>query len=266
MSFNIFDFPRNSDITVGYVDPSLGYVTGVSICDANEYAKKNPGTTFIFETRDGIRYLNINEVNQLTPKDLASSADTCTGIEVEGQADPPSTIFSGGGGVGVSGNPVFGKDGSLLAVDLISGGFGYQYPPLVEVKDETGIGVGAVTRAILVGDPDYSDCKFVDTFEVFDQENDFEEYQICDPTDVGFGTRYDANGKPIGSWNPNLYANLSQDPIAREIQKYQDFLQQLSTPWWSTRKENPLRVTSGNRTTRIKHDVQHTGWGGEYGV
>jgi len=266
MSFNIFDFPRNSDITVGYVDPTLGYVTGVSICDANEYARKNPGTTFVFETRDGIRYLNINEVNQLTPKDLASSADTCRGVEVEGQADPPSVIFSGCGGVGAAGNPVFGRDGSLLAIDMISGGFGYQCPPLVEVKDETGLGVGAVTRAVLVGDPDYSDCKFVDTFEVFDQEDDFEEYQICDPVDDGYGIRYDAEGKPIGSWNPSLYANLSKDPIAREIQKYQDFLQQLSTPWWTTRKENPLRVTSGNRTTRIKHDVQHPGWGGEYGI
>jgi hypothetical protein len=267
MSFNIFDFARKSDITVGYVDPSLGYVTGVSICDANEYARKNPGTTFVFETRDGIRYLNINEVNQLTPKDLASSADTCKGVEVEGQPDPPSVVIAGCGGVGAAGNPVFGRDGSLLAIDLISGGFGYQCPPLVEVRDETGLGVGAVTRAVLVGDPDYSDCKFVDTFEVFDQEDDFEEYQICDPVDDGgYGTRYDANGKPIGAWNPSLYANLSKDPIAREIQKYQDFLQQLSTPWWSTRKENPLRVTSGNRTTRIKHDVQHPGWGGEYGI
>jgi hypothetical protein len=66
-------------------------------------------------------------------------------------------------GVGAAGNPVFGRDGSLLAIDLISGGFGYQCPPLVEVRDETGLGVGAVTRAVLVGDPDYSDCKFVDT-------------------------------------------------------------------------------------------------------
>jgi hypothetical protein len=267
MSFNIFDFPRKSDITVGYVDPILGYVTGVSICDANEYAKKNPGTTFVFETRDGIRYLNINEVNQLTPEDLPSSADTCTGIVVEGQAESPSVTFSGCGGVGAAGNPVFGRDGSLLAVDLISGGFGYQCPPLVEVRDETGIGVGAVTRSILVGDPEYPDCTFVDTFEVFDQEDDFEDYQICDPVDdVEYGTRYDPDGKPIGRWEPTLYATLSRDPIAREIQKYQDFLQKLSTPWWSTRKENPLRVTSGNRTTRIKHDVQHPGWGGEYGI
>jgi hypothetical protein len=37
-------------------------------------------------------------------------------------------------------------------------------------------------------------------FEVFDQEDDFEEYQICDPVDDGgYGTRYDANGKPIGA-------------------------------------------------------------------
>jgi hypothetical protein len=267
MSFNIFDFPRKSDITVGYVDPTLGYVTGVSICDANEYAKKNPGTTFVFETRDGIRYLNINEVNQLTPKDLPSSADTCTGIIVEGRAESPSVTFSGCGGVGAAGNPVFGRDGSLLGVDLISGGFGYQCPPLVEVRDETGLGVGAVIRSILVGDPEYPDCTFVDTFEVFDQEDDFEDYQICDPVDdVGYGTRYDPDGKPIGRWEPTLYATLSRDPIAREIQRYQDFLQQLSTPWWTTRKENPLRVTSGNRTTRIKHDVQHPGWGGEYGI
>ena len=266
MSFNIFDYPRNTDITVGYVDPNQGYVTGVSICDANEYAKKNPGTTFIFENRNGIRYLNINEVNQLTPKDLASSAETCTGVEVEGNPDPPQSIFRGGGGIGASGNPVFGRDGSLLAVDLISGGFGYQYPPLVEVRDETGLGVGAVTRSILVGDPDYSDCKFVDTEEVFDQEDDFEEYQICDSIeDVGYGTRYDADGKPIGKWDPKLYATLSRDPIAREIQNYQDFLQKLETPWWTTRKKSPLRVTSGNKTTRIKHDVQHPGWGGEYG-
>jgi len=52
-----------------------------------------------------------------------------------------------------------------------------------------------------------------------------------------------------------LYANLSKDPIRKEIKEYQDFLQQLQKPWWTTRKENPLRVTSANRTTRIKHDV-----------
>jgi hypothetical protein len=267
MSFNIFDYPRRSDITVGYVDPVLGYVTGVSICEANDYAKLNPGTTFIFETRDEIRYLNINEVNNLTPNDLASSADTCTGVQVESQPGYPESIFSGGGGVGASGNPVFGRDGSLLAVDLISGGFGYQYPPLVEVRDETGLGVGAVTRAVLVGDPDYPDCKYVDTEEVFDQESDFEDYQICDPVDdEDYGIRYDSEGRPIGKWDPKLYATLSQDPISREIRDYQDFLKRLQTPWWTTRKENPLKVISQSRPeNRIKHDVQHPGWGGEYG-
>lgn len=267
MSFNIFDYPKNSDVRVGYVDPNLGYVTGVSICDANEYAKKNPGTTFIFETRDGIRYLNINEVNKLTPEDLATSVDTCKGVEVEGNPDPPSTIFYGGAGVGASGNPVFGKDGSLLAVDLISSGFGYQYPPKVEVKDETGLGVGAVTRAVLVGDPEYSDCKYVETEEVFDQESDFEDYQLCDTDITGpeYGFRYDSNGKPIGKWDPTLYATLTKDPISRQIKEYQDFLRQLDTPWWTTRKQSPLRVISPSRPeNRTKHDVQHPGWGGDY--
>ena len=264
--FNIFSAPTKDDIRVGYIDPSIGYVSNVSICDANEYAKKNPGTTFIFETRDNIKYLNINEVNKLTPKDLASSADTCKGVEVEADLDKPDVIFSGGGGVGAAGNPVFGKDGSLLAVDLIRGGFGYQYPPQVQVKDDSGIGIGAVTRAILVGDPNYSDCAFAETEEVFDQEDDFEDYQLCDNDDPGYGKRYDPDGKVLGEWEPTLYATLTQDPIGRQIKEYQDFLQQLDTPWWSTRKEVPLSVSSPTRKSRTKYDVQHPGWGGEYGV
>ena len=33
------------------------------------------------------------------------------------------------------GNPIIGTDGAVLAVDIIEGGFGYQYPPIVEVKN-----------------------------------------------------------------------------------------------------------------------------------
>ena len=71
MALNLFDPPTEDDIKVAYIDSVLGLVRGVSICDANEYAQKNPGTIFIF--RDGdqtLKYLNINEVNELNPNDL----------------------------------------------------------------------------------------------------------------------------------------------------------------------------------------------------
>ena len=70
MAFDLFGPPTKCDIKVGYVSTDRGYVAGIGIHDANVYAKANPGTTFIFATRERIRYLNINEVNKLTPNDL----------------------------------------------------------------------------------------------------------------------------------------------------------------------------------------------------
>lgn len=247
MSFNIFGPASQDVVRVGYISTDRGFVDGVSVCEANDYAKSNPGTQFIFKTRDFIKYLNINEVNQLTPNDLVSAGNTCSGIKFESECGPAQAYFYGGGGVGVQGNPVVGEDGSILAVDVVSGGFGYQYPPIVEVKDKCNIGVGAVTRAVL--------GEVTETVEYYDQEEDFEEYELCDPTDVGYGLRYGPDGKSLGPWEPSLYANLTQDPIAREIKEYQDFLQQLQNPWWTTRKEPPLRLTSGSKTTRTKFDV-----------
>ena len=250
MSFNIFGPASKDSIRVGYISTERGFVDGISICEANEYAQLNPGTQFVFKTRDFIKYLNINEVNQLTPDDIVSAGSSCSGIQFVSDCGPAKAYFYGGGGVGVQGNPVIGQDGALLAVDLIHSGYGYQYPPIVEVKDSCGKGAGAVTRAVL--------GEVIETVEYYDQEGDFEEYELCEPTDVGYGRRYGPNGEDIGPWEPTLYANLSEDPIAREIKEYQDFLQQLQNPWWSTRKEVPLAVTSENKSTRTKFDVTDT--------
>jgi hypothetical protein len=248
MSFNIFGPATTDSIKVGYISTDRGFVEGVSVCEANDYAKLNPGTQFVFKNRKYIKYLNINEVNKLTPNDLLAGINTCEGIQLTSECPPPEAYFYGGGGVGVQGNPVFGFDGALLAVDLVSGGFGYQYPPIVEVKDGCGIGAGAVIRAVL--------GEVVETVEVYDQEEDFEEYEICEPTDVGYGNRYGPDGELLGEWDPTTYTNLTQDPIRREIQQYQDFLQKFSNPWWSTRKSYaPLKLTSSTKTTRTKFDV-----------
>ena len=248
MSFNIFGPATTDSIRVGYISTDRGFVEGVSVCEANDYAKLNPGTQFVFKNRKYIKFLNINEVNKLTPNDLLAGINTCEGIQLTSDCPPPEAYFYGGGGVGVQGNPVFGFDGALLAVDLVSGGFGYQYPPIVEIKDGCGIGAGAVTRAVL--------GEVVETVEVYDQEEDFEEYEICEPTDVGYGNRYGPDGELLGEWDPTIYTNLTEDPIRREIQEYQDFLQKKTNPWWSTRKAYaPLKLTSSTKTTRTKFDV-----------
>ncbi|MGA1049859.1 MAG: hypothetical protein ACO3UU_17795, partial [Minisyncoccia bacterium] len=101
MGFNLFASPTQDDIRVGYIDPTLGYVNDVTICEANDYAKNNPETTFIF--RDGnnsILYLNINEVNQLSANNLVSTANTCGGIQDYKECGPPRIQFFGGGGIG----------------------------------------------------------------------------------------------------------------------------------------------------------------------
>ena len=84
MSFDLFGKTQKKDIRVGYISTDRGYVKGITILEANKYAFLNPGTVFILETRDSTRYLNINEVNTLTPEDIlpknTSGEGTCKGI------------------------------------------------------------------------------------------------------------------------------------------------------------------------------------------
>ena len=136
-----------SNIKVGYISETDGYIQNVSISDANVYAESNPDTEFIFIDGDEkVRFLTINEVNALTPKDLLRSDPCLTGDQPCG---PPSLKFFGGGGVGASANPVVDSSGNLIAVDLVSGGFGYQTPPQVQVIDPCNNGSGAVLQTVL---------------------------------------------------------------------------------------------------------------------
>ena len=135
------------NIKVGYISETDGYVQNVSISDANTYAELNPDTEFIFIDGDEkVRFLTINEVNALTPKDLLRSDPCLTGDQPCG---PPKLKFFGGGGVGASANPVVDSGGNLIAVDLVSGGFGYTLPPQVQVIDPCNNGSGAVLQTVL---------------------------------------------------------------------------------------------------------------------
>ena len=135
------------NIKVGYISETDGYVQNVSIADANSYAELNPETEFIFIDGDEkVRFLTINEVNALTPKNLLRSDPCLTGDQPCG---PPKLKFFGGGGVGASANPVIDVNGNLIAVDLVSGGFGYTSPPQVQVLDPCKNGSGAVLQTII---------------------------------------------------------------------------------------------------------------------
>jgi hypothetical protein len=151
MSIIISSNPTKNNIRVGYIDPKLGYVDNVSIRQANKYARNNPGTSFIFTDGDNnVNYLNINQVNELTGQELLPTKP-CEGI-VDRPVQPPTIQFSGGGGIGALANAVIGEDGSILAVDIESGGNGYQYPPTVYANDFSGSGSGAVFRVTLGDD------------------------------------------------------------------------------------------------------------------
>ena len=257
-SFNVFGAPTLRDVKVGYISTDRGYISGVGLWDANVYAQDNPGTTFIFSTRDETRYLNINEVNDLTPNDLGGTQSACSGLEMNKKSDDvePSLVFSGGGGVGVKANPIIGRDGSLLAIDIVSGGFGYKYPPQVSLNDPTGIGAGAVIRAGI--------GTTVTSYETYDEEEDAENYfpphiMALAPTNYGYGNQY-ASGKEIGSWNPNKYINPQETPFEEVVKSYIKELRAVKSPWWTTH-EPPNKVTGNKKTTKTFYKVKHGVWG-----
>jgi len=279
MSFNLFGPATICDIKVGYISTDRGFVDGISRYEANQYAQLNPGTQFIFKNRDIIRYLNINEVNRLTPDDLLpktiptsgcdDSSKNTFGLDIYnpdgsfkedaiGTPGVPRVYINGGGGVGAVANPVIGNDGSLLAVDLVDGGYGYRFAPQVDIVDLDGVGAGAVAIASLCPPSK------VGTLQTFENEEDFEEYDFsqCAPEITDFGRRVGADGEDLGEWDPSLYASLRVDPIRREIIAYQQFLNSLRDGWWNTRKAKPIEIIGQDKKGIVKYDVQHWAWGG----
>ena len=287
MSFDLFGPATINDIRVGYISTTRGYVQNVSRYDANVYAQLNPGTQFIIQNRDLIRYGNINQVNQLavqdtvpgvTPNNGCDDASGNTfGLDIYNpdgsikddaviaatsgtpvNVGPPRVYINGGGGVGAVANAVIGNDGSLLAVDVVDGGYGYQFPPQVDIVDEEGLGSGAVAISTLCP-PDK-----VGTLETFEDEEDFEEYDLSTgappDVDVEFGRRFGADGEDLGEWDPSLYASLRVDPIRREILAYQNFLESIGDGWWDTRKAKPIEIIAGDKKGSVKYDVQHWAW------
>ena len=236
MALNLFGPPTKDDIKVAYIDPILGLVEGVSICEANEYAKREPGTTFIFRNgNQTLQYLNVNEINQLDPNVLITT-DECGGISQKKECGPPTIQIFGGGGIGAAGNPIVGNDGAILAVDIIRGGNGYQYPPLVSARDICNYGSGASFTTVI--------GEVVETTETFDNEADFEDYELCEPTDVGYGQNWGPDGEDLGSWDPKVYTKPGEDPIKKEVEEFEKIVRRLArAPFWTTRTAKPTKIS-----------------------
>ena len=254
MALNLFGPPTKDDIKVAYIDPILGLVEGVSIPEANEYAKREPGTTFIFRNgNQTLQYLNVNEINNLDPNVLIKT-DECGGVSQKKECGPPTIQIFGGGGIGAAGNPIVGNDGAILAVDIVRGGNGYQYPPLVSARDICNYGGGA-TFTTIIGE-------VVETTETYDNEADFENYELGDPTDVGYGQNWGPDGEDLGSWDPKVYTNPGEDPINKEVIKFQEIVRKLArTPFWTTRKNKPTKITCSDlRVIPSRYDVTFFSW------
>ena len=123
------------------------YVKNVSIKEAKELPGMILAKLFILENRDGVKYLNINEVINLDPEKVkpkvGAKSTKCNPVEglKENNKDyskkNPRVEFFGGGGVGIKANPIMNGN-QLLSIDLVEGGFGFQYPPFAKFVDDRG--------------------------------------------------------------------------------------------------------------------------------
>jgi hypothetical protein len=95
---------------------------------------------------------------------IGSILDDCSTLPPPICYGPEIVLFGGRGdgaeAVAIVGNSEEKNDpriagnsqGGILAIDVTDGGFGYEYPPYVDIRDNCGLGIGAVARAVLKGD------------------------------------------------------------------------------------------------------------------
>ena len=265
---------KDSDIRVGYINSDAGLVEGLSVCEANEVASKDPGTVFIFKSGDNkLKYLNINEVNALTTDDVLNKKRDCAGVNQKVKVGPPKINITGGGGIGAVGNPIIGTDGSLLAVDIVRTGHGYAFKPQVTASDDADYGGGTVLTAVL-GELVVEDDELIiqsdegvsyglnfrnngsirgyrggnETFiyQYYDRADDYEEYFLCDSTTIPYGRLFGPNGEDQGEWKPTAFIGGS-DPILRDIQEFQRDVRAIEGGFFNTRKIKPSKISTSDQ-------------------
>ena len=143
----------------------------------------------------------------------------CAGVELK--------IF-GGGGVGANARAIFGDVigsgveavGSIIGVDLKSGGSGYNAAPFVQIVDTCNKGYGAVARAVIDPDPESPTYQQVvdvimispgENYAVRNTDGEKNEPVIVDHvTVINPGEDYDKDDKVIDS-DGNEYTTFVDD-------------------------------------------------------
>ena len=66
----------------------------------------------------------------------------------------------------------------------------------------------------------------------------------------------------MGSWDPKVYTNPGEDPINKEVIKFQEIVRKLArTPFWTTRKNKPTKITCSDlRVIPSRYDVIFPTW------
>ena len=95
---------------------------------------------------------------------IASNLDKCSTSKPT-TCFGPEVILFGGRGDGAKARAIIGNtksksddriagnaQGGIVAIEVLDGGSGYEYPPYVDIRDNCGIGIGGVARAVLKGD------------------------------------------------------------------------------------------------------------------
>ena len=214
--------PISTDnIKVSYANSAGILFENISVSDANDYEKINPGTTFLFLDGDQkYRYLNIDQVNSLTVSDLITKKSQCdTSPKPLG---PPKVVFALGTGIGAEANPIIGPNGELLGIDIVRSGIGYEIPPIIKIVDESNTGSGAVVQATIENGS-------VSGGIVLDPGNNYIPIQPSTTPESSFGTllpgstilgttptaslsaTYDLNGFVTLTWNTDGATSLSSN-------------------------------------------------------
>lgn len=154
--------------SANFMDSASQATEGVGV--ANNAVAAASGLVGAVDLATGVsNAVNSNAKDAVGPfRDLAVLSKTPGNQSVSGSCyagppvscRPPVINIFGGGGLGGAAIPLFGsivgepgsKTGSIIGIQLTNPGYGYQFPPFVEIVDECGQGYGAVARAVLNDD------------------------------------------------------------------------------------------------------------------
>jgi len=158
-------------------------------------------------------------------KDLVDFSDfkdplgTCFGGPPSSCGGPKITIFGGNGSgatakalMGTVVQTATGSVGSIIGVQLTSGGSGYEFPPFVSIEDNCGQGYGAIARAIIDENGEVTSVYMISEGENYPVE-DFDEYGVVDTIVDDPGTGYSDEDRAVDNLGTEYKLTIDKGSI-----------------------------------------------------